>query len=184
MLNKLFHRRLPDFEIYDEINLKVIPRYKTSELSGDEWRQSIHIDFMFKGMLVKTEICRDMKTAIMLLGSYYLKEFAIPKEVLAIEKESCDQPSCPKKAIGRLKLKKLTDSTGDWLDMKEQYAEYYRQFCSEHIQRGDCGREDTDDNYTPMDTASSTDSTNKERSPSHFGGIIDFSTPTHKGETG
>jgi len=173
-MNNLYHRRLPEFEVYDEIRMKVVPRYKTSELSGDEWRQSIHIEFMFKGNIVGTEICRDMRTTIMLLGSYYLKEFAIPKEILAVEKESCDQPSCPNKAIGRLKLKRLTDDTGQWLDMKEQYGEYYRQFCPEHIHRGDCSREDADENYTPIDEKSADDSTNTKESPSQFGGIIEI----------
>jgi len=173
-VNNLYHRRLPEFEVYDEIRMKVVPRYKTSGLSGDEWRQSIHIEFVFKDAIIQTDVCRDMKTAIMLLGSYYLKEFAIAKEILASEKVSCDQPSCSNKAIGRLKLKKLTDDTGNWLDMKEQYGEYYRQFCSEHIRRGDCSREDADENYIPLDDKSSEDNTNTESSPSHFGGIIEI----------
>ena len=173
-MNNLYHRRLPEFEVYDEIRMKVVPRYKTSELSGDEWRQSVHIEFVFKNTIVKTEGCRDMKTAIMLLGSYYLKEFSIPNDVLSIEKVSCDQPSCNNEASGRLKLKKLTDDTGNWLDMKEQYGEHYRQFCLEHIQRGDCSREDADDNYEPLDDKSSGDNTNTKSSPSHFGGIIEL----------
>jgi len=33
----------------------------------------------------------------------------------------------------------MTDYPTDWV--------WYRQFCQRHLQRGDCSREDSDDNY-------------------------------------
>ncbi len=51
----VFHKRLRDFESFDEIRLKVVPRYKTSGLSGDEWRTGVLIEFMFKGQVIEED---------------------------------------------------------------------------------------------------------------------------------
>lgn len=41
MLEKAMHyKRHPDFETYDRITIDTVERYKTSGLSGDEWRFS------------------------------------------------------------------------------------------------------------------------------------------------
>jgi hypothetical protein len=170
----MYHRSLPEYETYDEIRMKVIPRYKTSGLSGDEWRTSIKIEFCFKGQVVKTTSASTMKTAILMLGYESIEMFddKTAKIHAELEKECCDQPGCSNKAVARFKLKKLTADNGEYLDMNDQYGEYYRKFCSKHLQRGDCGREDADDNYIPLDDKTPEDTTNTKTSPSEFGGVI------------
>lgn len=44
--------RLDDDEFYDEIRITTVPRFKTSELSGDEWRVSTHVVVLRKGRVV------------------------------------------------------------------------------------------------------------------------------------
>lgn len=164
---QMWHRRLPKFEAFDKITLEVVPRYKTSGMSGDEWRTSVAVRFFFKGHEIHEEWVRDMEAAILMLGSSWIKaQEPIPSEVIKIEERKCDQPGCSADAAGRLKVKRLTADDGSWLDSEERSGLVpYRRFCTRHIQRGDCSREDSDDNYEPMDGLGFEDSTNIEESP-------------------
>lgn len=143
-------KRLYDWEPFDDIRLTVVPRYKMSYHSGDEWRQGVNIQFYFKGQLVFQRPARDMQTAIMLLG--YLWEDAscpIHEEVLKIEKSGlCFQPSCQERATVRYYIKREYGRQGEKLDPTACKATHYREFCEKHATRGDCGLEDADDNYT------------------------------------
>jgi len=42
----------PDAQAFDEVRIVTVPRYKTSGMSGDEWRISATIQFMRKGRIV------------------------------------------------------------------------------------------------------------------------------------
>lgn len=172
MKSDLYHRRLRDFAAFDEITLKVVPRYKTSGLSGDEWRTSVHLTFMFKGICVHESQARDMETAAAYLAHEMSEcSMPLPNPILKLEESLCDQPGCSQKAIGRLKLKRLTSLEGEYLADEENLG-YFRQFCLQHIERGDCSREDADENYIPLDHVSALDTQNAEESPSVFGGTI------------
>jgi hypothetical protein len=147
--DNLYHKRLRKFEAFDRIELAVVPRYKTSGLSGDEWRQSTVINFYFKGEVVHTECVNSMENAILLLGSFFVRQQEpIPLRVIKIEESGkCDQPSCAEQSVARFKLRRLTSDSGEMLDMNDQHLSYYRQFCQKHSGRGDCDREDCDSNY-------------------------------------
>lgn len=165
---RLWHKRLNDFESFDRIELAVVPRYKTSGMSGDEWRQHIAIRFFFKGELVHESGANNMRNALMLLPGEWIKaQEPIPQWIIDMENSGlCDQPSCPNQAEGRFLIKRETSERGAWLDPSEsQYHDSYRQFCKRHLRRGDCGREDADDNYTSLDGASPEQSTNLVESP-------------------
>ena len=172
MLNNLYHKRCHNYEVYDKLSLEVVPRYKTSELSGDEWRISVHAKWFFKGVLIKETTYHDMQAALMMLPGEWLNEVPIPGGILAKERQSCDQPGCSQKAVGRLQLKRETDAQGNWLEPTSLMP--YRQFCLTHIERGDCSREDCDDNYIPLDKVAAPDSQNVEEHPSIFGGVLDL----------
>jgi hypothetical protein len=177
-VNSLNHRRLRNWEPFDEISLRIIPRYKTSGLSGDEWRQHVQIEFKHKGEVVFSAGAGDMQSAYMMLGHHMLEQACpIPDRVIEIERDACDQPSCKEKAVGRYMLKRLTADNGEFLDMKEQYSTYYRQFCKKHARRGDCSREDADDNYEPLDGLKPEASSNIHESPSGFGGAFVIDGP-------
>jgi hypothetical protein len=177
------HMRLPDFESYDEIRLYVVPRFKTSGLSGDEWRQHVQVDFFFKGVKTFEFGCRDMNAAAMLLGARMLESYdhGISDEAIKLEESGvCDQPSCREKSVGRLLIKQRF-VRGEKLDESDSTLKWYRQFCAKHIKRGDCSREDCDSNYAPLDGVGADASTNKEESPSSVmmpdGTIIDPPKP-------
>lgn len=177
---RLWHKRLSDFEVYDRIEFKVIPRYKTSGLSGDEWRQHVEVTFFFKGKEVKSFGCRDMQIALALAGGRVItwSDEGIADEILAMEKAGlCDQPSCEKPSVGRLRIKEEFGDRGEKLEQKEGPSGYYRQFCKTHIRRGDCSREDSDDNYIPLDGVDADASSNLMESPSAFGGVFKMPEP-------
>ena len=173
-MRKLYHRRLNDFEPYDEIRISVEPRYKTSGLSGDEWRTNAVIQFCFKGETFRAETAKDIGAAVLVLGYHLITGEGLPKEYIELERQTCDQKGCTNPAVGRLELKRLTATDGSYLDPLDNTMRYYRQFCAEHIKRGDCDREDADENYKPLDEKFSQDSTNTKESPSQFGGIIEL----------
>ena len=165
----LYHRRLHDWEFVDEINVRIVPRYKTSGMSGDEWRQHVQVDFKLKGEVVGGAGFRDIDAMLIGIGGAYhaLGDSGIPDEALKVDDASCDQPSCRNAAVGRFEIKRLTSERGEYLDPEEQkYARYFRKFCRVHLRRGDCSREDCDDNYIPLDGVSADESTNVQSSPS------------------
>jgi len=147
-LGKPWHKRHSEWETFDKITLEVTPRWKTSGLSGDEWRFSVAVHFWFKGQVVHTTSFHRMETAIMMLGAEWIKAGEpIPDTILDLEKDRCDNPGCAEYAVYRYTLKEEFSRSGEKLDATESYSKKYRQFCGKHQARGDCGREDADVNY-------------------------------------
>jgi hypothetical protein len=143
------NRRTRDWEAFDEIKLKVVPRYKTSELSGDEWRTGVAIEFYFKGHLVHEDWFTSMRAALMMLLSVWIRaQEPIPDQVIELERKLCDQPGCTSSFTKKRYLKRLACNEG-WLDKTVMDSfHHFRKFCARHLKRGDCGLEDNDDNYT------------------------------------
>lgn len=168
------HKRLPRFEAFDRIELVVVPRYKTSGMSGDEWRQCTAIRFYFKGELVHEDAAHDMRDAIAFLGwKWAIAQEPIPERVLEIEETKCDQPSCTNVWTNEYELIQEFSRNGERLDPTDQYFKHTRRFCNRHARRGDGSREDADRNYKVLKGAGPDGSTNIEESPSSFGGVVE-----------
>lgn len=45
-LNKVSKAYRPDAQAFDEVRITTVPRWKESELSGDEWRISAKMEFL------------------------------------------------------------------------------------------------------------------------------------------
>jgi hypothetical protein len=149
-----FHKRLTDFHAFDRITFHIVPRYKESGLSGDEWRQHVEVEFHFKGEVVHSERFRDMETALMMTPAAWINaQEPMPGRVIALEQERCDQPSCTATATVRYRLKEEFSRSGEKLDASDIHFRKYRQFCDRHKTRGDCGREDSDLNYERVEQA-------------------------------
>jgi hypothetical protein len=180
---RLWHKRDPDFESFDKITLEVVPRYKTSGLSGDEWRTSVHATFWFKGEKVHERSWTSMQYAIMLLAHEWVtQQEPIPERVIKLEESKCDQPGCANDAVARFRIKRETSEHGEWLDRSDSSMRYFRKFCKKHVERGDCSREDCDENYEPLDAVTSAASTNVEESPSVLGPVIVLDEPERGGD--
>lgn len=182
---------------------QVLPRWKESELSGDEWRTSVCVDGLLlkrgtahyskmvdmflrlPGKIVrdleadtvfrspiKFEVFRkghclfsahmiDIVTALTSAYEAYLQADDDSRSGLMLsleqEREVCQQPGCCNKPaiIYRLKKEFCTkcgkveeDGWRSHLAKRDDAMQMpHIWFCKEHAERGDCGIEDSDQNY-------------------------------------
>lgn len=143
----------PDSQFVDEVRIVTVPRWKESELSGDEWRISARIDFYRKGVVVGSKGARDVAMAARFVDWFMVSgrengEIDVPNTL----GDYCDQEGCCKPWTTRLRLKQRYDRDGKVKEPSRwmQDVVEYRAFCDEHKVRGDCGIEDADSNYEAM----------------------------------
>jgi len=134
----------PDAQAFDEVLITTVPRYKTSGMSGDEWRISAQVEFKRNGITLHTEHCRDVQTACGLLYYYHSNATDNGKGYFAGEGDICDQEGC--KVIATHKRYKKADYCREG-HKSEPYSPSFRMFCDVHKRRGDCSFDDGDDNY-------------------------------------
>lgn len=137
--------RKPDAQAFDEVRFVTVPRYKTSGLSGDEWRISITIQFYRNGQLVhESGGYSKMETAMGFAYADYCRAVDEGYACFAGEGDFCDQEGCSEKATVKCTLKASYCRDGH---KSELHNECYRLFCKKHSTRGDCGLDDADKNY-------------------------------------
>lgn len=144
----------PDSQFVDEVRIVTVPRWKESELSGDEWRISARIDFYRKGVVVGSQGARDIAMAVRFADWFLVSGRENGKiDVPNTLGDCCDQEGCCKPWTTKLRLKARYGRDGKvippsaWMkDVTE-----YRAFCDEHKERGDCGLDDADRNYEPTE---------------------------------
>lgn len=148
MLGKPFYQRLRDDEYYDEIRITTVPRYKTSGLSGDEWRVSARVTILRKGHVILETSFNKIRSAVALLPGVLLTLFEgdeIKRIPDSVDHALCFQPGCEQPAVTTYKLKH------EYCDRGEQHPHSFSEmrvaFCQKHLTRGDCGLQDADENY-------------------------------------
>ena len=138
----------PDAQAFDEIRIRVIPRFKESELSGDEWRISAQIEFFRKGKLILDDQVNDMQTAVGCLYYKYIRAIDDGHAYYAGDGVHCDQEGCNEKATMLYRIKQdYCADFGGCGQKKDLYTGSHRCFCEKHSTRGDQDRQDNDDNY-------------------------------------
>ena len=140
----------PDAQAFDEVQIRTVPRYKQSGLSGDEWRISAQLDFMRKGKIICSEHCRDIETACGMAYSYLMQAMDKGNAYFAGDGIHCDQEGCSELATVKYQRKHDYDRSAR---KGEPGIHLYRHFCEKHKTRGDCGFDDSDTNYTPVPLA-------------------------------
>lgn len=153
MRTKTFRCALrPDAQAFDEVRIITVPRYKTSGLSGDEWRISAAIQLWRKGKMHAEQYFRNIETACAFAYSVYLSAIDDGNGYFAGDGLTCDQEGCAEPATVFLKLKAEYCRSGHKTDPYD-YDErpLIRCFCERHKTRGDCALEDADANYEPIE---------------------------------
>lgn len=145
----------PDAQAFDEIRIVTVPRYKTSGMSGDEWRISARIEFYRKGRKVHEETgLRNVETAAKFLAYEHARASDNGHAYFATEGDRCDQEGCAERAT--VQYRKLFDycRSGHKTNPLELFPDRWtvRQFCDRHKQRGDCALDDADVNYELLRT--------------------------------
>ena len=140
----------PDAQAFDEVRIITVPRYKTSDLSGDEWRISAEVQLWRKGKLIHTESYRNVETACAYAYPVYHNGIGNGLAFFAGDGVICDQEGCAAPATVHYRVKKsMCAGWGGCGQEKPNYGTMidYRHFCDAHKKRGDCGLDDCDSNY-------------------------------------
>jgi len=180
--------RLEDDEVVDEVRLVKRYRYKTSELSGDEWRTSVVVVLLRKGEVVyEGRAYRDFSAAISMLGAAWIEIFEQHINCAELEKRDrgkCMQPGCAEEASSDYRLKQRWCSRCG--QAEETDGEELRRFCRQHLRRGDASLEDADKNYEVVSGPGPGQATGWEpcESEAVFGGVIELpaGTQTEEGD--
>lgn len=145
---KKYRRDLrPDAQPFDEILIKTVPRYKESEMSGDEWRISALVQLKRKGLVVHEKVYGNIEYAAAFLPGLLATEGSGGSGFYAGVGNFCDQEGCASQATVSYKKKFDFCRSGH---RSEQPSEAYRMFCEKHKSRGDCGLDDADVNYEAL----------------------------------
>jgi len=139
----------PDDEGVDAITIEVVPRFKTSGMSGDEWRVSARICAYRKGELVGEKSLSCMESAVNALPWLWMTKSEWMKGPLydGACGGKCQQAGCAEPAEVTYQLKQEWSARGEGPLPPNVLGPEKRRFCSAHATRGDCGLEDADDNY-------------------------------------
>lgn len=135
----------PDAQAFDEVRIVTVPRYKTSGLSGDEWRIHAEVQFFRKGALIFSEGCRNVETACGLVYGWYVRAVDDGKAYFAGDGVTCDQEGCY--APPTIRYRRLSDFCREGHKSDPSDVSLFRHFCEKHKTRGDCGFDDADANY-------------------------------------
>jgi len=136
----------PDAQGFDEIRIVTIPRFKESELSGDEWRISARIEFMRNGVIVHTSGARDVETASGMLYGELMRTFDDAKGWFAGDGIHCDQEGCSAMATRQYQKVKHFEHGYE----RQSFSKEFRHLCGRHSTRGNCSMDDCDANYVEV----------------------------------
>lgn len=157
----------------DEVSICTIPRYKTSGLSGDEWRVSALLQFKRKGEVIAERSFRDVETALAFAPGLLIETLEDASVVIKEQHELCFQPGCAEPATTEYRLKHRYNADGRIIERYDG-RDLRRRFCARHSRRGDCGLEDADRNYELVSGHPAMPVQSADESPSVFGGVIDL----------
>lgn len=175
MNDKKRYAQKPDAQGFDEIRIFTQPRYKTSGLSGDEWRISGTGQILRKGKVIREFHAGNVNYAAQKLMSEIMLSHDEGQQFFAGgEDGKCDQEGCAELATVTYRVINeycnQAHSHGPTPLDKEMVL---RQFCERHSTRGDCSFDDADENYEIITGSVSTPKPSDE-SPSVFGGVINL----------
>jgi hypothetical protein len=172
----------PDAQPFDEVRITTVPRYKTSGLSGDEWRISAKISFYRKSHVVHEKIVSTVEHACGFLMAEFYNACDAGHGYYAGEEELCDQEGCSERATVTYRVKKEFSRSRphEW---NVEYDEIViRKFCQRHSKRGDCAFDDADANYELI-SGQQKEPVQNDVSESIFGGVVSMEESDGENET-
>jgi hypothetical protein len=178
------YKRHNDDEWIDEIRILTMPRYKTSGMSGDEWRFSAKVQLLRKGHVLFERSFSKVHYAIDFLPAIQ-HEYSdmgrggedVDGNVIDFDRY-CFNPGCSADGVVEYELiDEYVSPYGIKQEKQSWRGSVRRRFCEEHALRGDCALEDADGNYrlisAPPGWKGNADLGAAEaESPSGFAGII------------
>lgn len=145
----------PNHQAFDEIVIRTVPRYKTSGLSGNEWRISADVQVKRKGRVVWDASGSNVPDALQELArDVHGFDFSTALDEVKVD-DLCDQEGCAEPFTHTYSMeKRACTSCGDLKPAMTEWDKLpvLRKFCERHAQRGDCGLEDAQSNYRVVET--------------------------------
>jgi hypothetical protein len=142
--DKVWRDTKPNAQAFDEVRIVTVPRWKESEMSGDEWRISAKVELLRNGLVVAQSMYRDVETACAMLPALHAEAIGDGMGCFAGEGDFCDQEGCAEIATVTFAKHANYCSAGH---KTEPHHLTIRRFCERHKHRGDCGLDDADANY-------------------------------------
>ncbi len=176
-MTDVFEKPHPDSEAVDEIKMKMVPRFKTSDMSGDEWRVSCLIEFFRKGKKVYERSFHSIENAAKFLPWVLDVEMIEGQDapspgLFSADLKECFQTGCSEPSTNVYRLKQIYSDDGDG-PLPDNGFEHRRAFCQKHSHRGNSDMEDSDANYELVEGTGEKVIAPEDVSPSAFGGTID-----------
>ena len=145
-----YYNRHEDAQPIDEVTIRMVPRYKTSMASGNEWRVSAVVECKRKGRVVHDCHVNSMERAVLIAGQCFVEAqddvtFEFPDD------KACCQPGCSEPPVVARRLKRIKDYRTQQMSDVPSHCRYVNVFCARHSTRGDCGLEDNDANYEALE---------------------------------
>jgi hypothetical protein len=146
----------PDVQLFDEVTIRTKPYYKTSSMSGNEWRLSTEAVAKYKGHVIWEGDMRSAPDSLEAMArAMHTFEFERAREELDTT-HLCDQEGCSDAWTHVYQVKNnACQSCGHLRPATDGVIEtrpVVRKFCSRHAQRGDCGIDDAQSNYEVLVT--------------------------------
>lgn len=141
-MTNIYYLKHRDDEWFDEVSIRIVPRFKTSGMSGDEWRRSSLIEFKRKGVVIYKKTYGTLEVATAFLPGLLIS--AGEEGGYSNNVNLCFQPGCSEQATTEYRLK-YRYHQGEKLPADDY--EYRRKFCASHAIRGDADYEDSNLNY-------------------------------------
>ena len=145
--DKVWRDLKPNAQAFDEVHIVTVPRFKESDLSGDEWRISATVKLMRKGRVIVEKNYRDVATACAYLVAAHGEACDGGHAMYGGEENFCDQEGCSEQATVTYQKKAQYCNAGHCTEPTHITV---RKFCDRHKHRGDCGLDDADANYEPF----------------------------------
>ena len=137
----------PHAQGFDEVRIVTVPRYKSSGLSGDEWRISASIQLFRKGKMIHERGVGNVEMGCVFAAATYYEAQDNGLAYFAGDGIHCDQEGCNAVADVRYQVIYSYCREGH---RSEPSRPTYRHFCERHKHRGDCSLEDADANYVDV----------------------------------
>jgi hypothetical protein len=148
------HELKPDSQGFDEVRITTVPRFKSSYLSGGQWRISGKVELMRKGRVVHEEYMGNVENCVKALSWFWMRAGDEGKAFYGGgENGTCDQEGCAEQATVFYRVKTKYCRTDPHNHPKKELDDELniRQFCERHSKRGDSDFDDMDENYELID---------------------------------
>lgn len=156
-----WYQRLDDDRYIDAIEVETVPRFKESEISGDEWRTSVVVRYKRNGVVVGEESYGDITAAVAHMARHATGFAPVDfsrltskqtrrltsKQTHRLDEDYCFQPGCSEPwTVEYEKVREGCSQCGN-VGETSQYHEIRVRFCETHETRGDASHDDADRNY-------------------------------------